>query len=73
MRVRGDNMLKTGRWARKWDACRECHSSETAHYAKGLCSRCYMRLYKRSQRRAQRSDLTVLPPAPGLEAPRPTL
>ncbi len=54
-------MLKSGRWARKWDACLECHSSAEPHYAKGYCARCYMRLYKRSQRRAQRAHGAVLP------------
>lgn len=49
-------MLKTGRWARKWDVCIECQSSAEPHYAKGYCARCYMRLYKRNQRREQRAQ-----------------
>jgi hypothetical protein len=49
-------MLKSGRWARRWDKCRECASDAEAHYANGYCARCYMRLYKRTQRRAQREQ-----------------
>ena len=52
-------MLKTGRWARQWDSCRECHATTTPHYAKGYCTRCYMRLYKRDQRRNQRTVHSV--------------
>lgn len=52
-------MLKSGRWARKWDACLECGSSAEPHYAKGYCSRCYMRLYKRTQRRTQRAQTPI--------------
>jgi uncharacterized paraquat-inducible protein A len=49
-------MIKTGRWARKFDVCVECQSSAEPHYAKGYCARCYMRLYKRNQRRGQRAQ-----------------
>jgi len=48
-------------WARSHDKCRECGTTERPHYAKGLCGRCYMRLYKRQQRQAQRKRLAQQP------------
>ena len=40
-------MLQDGRWARKWDCCQECGTTERPHCAKGLCLACYKR--KRSK------------------------
>jgi uncharacterized paraquat-inducible protein A len=51
------SMAKSGRWSRKYDKCLECGTTERPHYAKGLCARCYMRLYKRRQRQAQRERM----------------
>lgn len=31
------------RWARNFDACQECGTTERRHLARGLCSRCYQR------------------------------
>ena len=36
-------MLNSGRWARKWDCCQGCGTTERPHKAKGLCKRCYGR------------------------------
>ncbi len=47
-------MVKAKGWARKHEQCTECGTMDRAHYARGLCARCYMRLYKRRQRSAQR-------------------
>lgn len=36
-----------GRWARDWDACRICGTTEKKHEANGRCSRCgrHQRMY----------------------------
>ncbi len=33
------------RWARRFDCCRLCQSTELPHMAKGFCQRCYMAVY----------------------------
>lgn len=35
-----------GRWARDWDACRLCGTTEEKHAGKGRCSRCNMHFRK---------------------------
>lgn len=37
----GVSMLKNGRWARDWECCHGCGTTERPHCAKGLCKRCY--------------------------------
>lgn len=54
-------MLKPGQWARKFKQCLECGTVERPHYARGLCNRCYMRLYKRRQRQNLRERVIDLP------------
>lgn len=29
------------RWAKEWDACQNCGTTETRHNAQGLCQKCY--------------------------------
>lgn len=38
------------RWARAWNACQWCHETERAHFARGLCTRCYKRARKAGRR-----------------------
>lgn len=38
-------MPKDRQWARKWDCCQGCGTTERPHYAKGLCKACYGRNY----------------------------
>ena len=64
-------MLKTGRWARKYEACLECGSTAEPHYAKGYCGRCYMRLYKRHQRRSQRGQVAATLQTPPTQTATP--
>jgi uncharacterized paraquat-inducible protein A len=53
-------MVKAKGWARKHERCQECGTTERAHYARGLCGRCYMRLYKRRQRNTQREHTELV-------------
>lgn len=34
------------RWSRKTDCCLRCQTSTVPHMAKGLCSRCYLEVYR---------------------------
>jgi len=36
-----------GRWAKDWDCCRECGTTEIPHHAKGLCQLCYFKDWRR--------------------------
>lgn len=36
-------LQKEKRWARNWDCCRKCGTTERPHRAHGLCGRCYAR------------------------------
>lgn len=38
------------RWARAWNACQWCHETTRAHFALGLCTRCYKRARKAGRR-----------------------
>ncbi len=38
-------LLPPGVWARHYDACVECGTTDRKHLAKGLCSTCYRRPY----------------------------
>lgn len=38
-------MLEDGRWARNWDHCQKCNTTERPHQAHGLCNQCYLRQY----------------------------
>lgn len=46
------------RWARKWDCCRECKKTDSAHASKGLCRKCYMHPYNRRYREEHLEELT---------------
>ena len=37
----------TDRWSRKWDACRDCGTTERRHSGRGYCSTCYGRNVRR--------------------------
>jgi len=52
-------MLKPGQWAREYDRCQECGTTERPHYARGLCERCYHRLYKRRRRQAEKERMAA--------------
>lgn len=38
-------MVQDGRWAKRWDYCQECGTTELPHRAHGLCTKCYMSHY----------------------------
>lgn len=44
------NVLPRGKWAKDYDACRNCGTIEIPHKAEGLCNRCYMFAYKQALR-----------------------
>jgi len=46
VKIREDK-LRGGRWARDWDRCRGCGTTERPHFAKGLCRPCYTRAWDR--------------------------
>lgn len=52
-------MLKPGQWAREYDKCQKCGTTGRPHYARGLCERCYHRLYKRRQRQAEKEQVAA--------------
>lgn len=35
--------LAENQWARKWDCCQDCGTTQRPHYAYGLCTKCYNR------------------------------
>ena len=37
-----ETVTKPVRWARDFDACTDCETTETKHKSKGLCTNCYM-------------------------------
>lgn len=37
-----ETVTKPVRWARDYDCCRDCQTTETKHKSKGLCTNCYM-------------------------------
>jgi|GEM_PF-6522662 len=52
-------MLKAGQWARRYQECIECGTQNRPHYALGLCNRCYMRRYKRRQRKTMQERIQI--------------
>ena len=42
-------------WARDYDKCQECGTTERPHRALGLCSACYYKQYSRKPREKQGS------------------
>lgn len=44
------NVLPKGKWAKDWDACRNCGTTLIPHKAEGLCNRCYLFAYKQNVR-----------------------
>lgn len=49
-RLHGKHTLLDGAWALEHDGCAECGTTERAHVAYGLCSRCYNRQAQRVYR-----------------------
>lgn len=41
--IERERMVKPVRWARDYDACTECGTTDAPHKSKGLCRNCYMR------------------------------
>ena len=35
-------------WARKWDKCQQCGTTERKHHSGGLCKKCYAKEHKHS-------------------------
>lgn len=46
-------------WSKKYNACTECSSSENPHLARGLCNKCYKRIWARTKAKEKpaRSEL----------------
>lgn len=40
------NVKPKGKWAKHFDACRNCATNLIPHKADGLCQRCYMWAYR---------------------------
>lgn len=40
-------MLIDGRWSRKYERCRFCHSTSAKHHARGICVNCMSQIYYR--------------------------
>lgn len=45
-RVKKQQKLASERWARNFDRCIECHSTNFPHHGGGLCSKCRMKIKK---------------------------
>jgi len=56
----GARKLPAGRWARRWDACRACGSSDQPHRGLGLCPDCYYMLVTAPRNRENADRRLVL-------------
>jgi hypothetical protein len=41
----GEHFCLNGKWAKHFDRCKRCRTTERRHQSKGLCYRCYRRVY----------------------------
>lgn len=44
-------------WSRRYDKCIKCGTTEIAHYAKGICKKCYMDNYEKKYYEKNRENI----------------
>jgi len=43
------NVLKSGKWSKKYPRCINCQTTAIPHKADGFCNRCYLWMYRITQ------------------------
>ena len=59
-KLRLSQAKRNHRWARDWDCCQECGTTERRHCIGGLCVRCRSRQLQRKQRSEHRTPKTIV-------------
>jgi len=44
---------KTGKWARYYDECKNCHTKDIPHAGHGLCKNCFFKNYYTKEQRSE--------------------